>query len=545
MESFGVQRYQMVERFRWMFRVRLLAAAFVFIVYFFVRKLNVFTFPFIPFSICCMLEAFANQPYPFIIKRVKNLGALTYVHLVADIILLSVIIHYLGGIEFAFFSVAYPLIIVLAGIMLSGKACYTVAFFSSIAYSVIVGLEYYGLIPHNPLFGFKLDGLHQFGIVAANILFFYFVAFLSGYSTELIQERTKKLEQEKQFSEDVVANMVDGLLILDEGGRAKEVNKAVEKLSGYSREELVGINLTGRLFTNETGEKLLAAISEMKAKREIRDFEAAVLSKDGRAIPVSVNASFLRVADEAGFSVVAMLRDITKDKAMDKLKTEFISTITHELLTPLTSINGFVTMMLGGKVGPIEEKQREFLEIVKKQAKHLKGLIESMLDFSRIETGRLELNPELIHVEDVVKEVVSDMQLQVEEKEIRIGLKVQPSLHPVLADRMRIGRAFGNIIGNAIKFTPRGRGIEVEVSEDKGFIMIGVRDEGIGITKENLSKVFDRFYQVDSALTRVVGGAGMGLSIAKEIVEKHDGKVWAESKGLGEGSKFIFTIPVS
>jgi signal transduction histidine kinase len=209
----------------------------------------------------------------------------------------------------------------------------------------------------------------------------------------------------------------------------------------------------------------------------------------------------------------------------------------------MTSISGFVTMILEGKAGAVDEKQKHFLEIVRKQTKYLKGMIESMLDFSRIETGRLELNPELLTVGEVVTEIVADMEPQIHEKELVIEIDCKDAGCKVLADRIRLGRAFSNVFGNAIKFTPRGRKIKVEVAEEKGFISVSVIDGGIGISKEYLEKIFEKFFQIDSALTRVVGGAGMGLSIAKEIIEKHGGRIWAESEGVGKGAKLMFNLP--
>lgn len=545
MEEFSPGRYQMLEKFQWMLVVRMLAAVFVFIIYFFVKKMNVFSFPFLPFTVCCGLEAFVNQPYPFIIRRVRSLNLLAYIYLIADLVLISAIIHFLGGIEFAFFSVAYPIIIVLAGIMLSRVACYAVAFLSSIVYGTMVAVEYFGFLPHIPLFGFRLDGLHQMGIVCANILFFYFVAFLCGYSTDLIEERTQKLEREKKFSENIINTMLDGLLVFDLGGKIKELNAAVMKISGYNREQLIGLNLADRLFDEESGGKFNKATKAIRAGGEIRDMEVKLITSDKREVPISVNASAVEPGGGEQGSVVAILRDISKEKMMDKLKTEFVSNVTHELLTPLTSIGGFVTMIIEGKVGRIEEQQKEFLEIVRKQTKYLKAMIESMLDFSRMETGRLDLYPEPLQVEDIVREIVADFQPQVMEKEIQVSVCAEQNLPKVLADRVRLGRAFSNIFGNAVKFTPRGRSVVVDVKQQRGFISVCVTDEGIGLARVNLEKVFERFFQVDSAMTRVVGGAGMGLAIAREIVEKHGGAICAESEGIGRGSKFTFTLPVA
>lgn len=545
MTEFRRERFELLEKFTWMRRVRVLAALFVFIIYFFVKKLSVFSFPFIPFTFCCFVEGAVNQPYPFITSRLKALNFLTYIHLVLDIVLISAIIHYLGGIEFAFFSIAYPLIIVLAGIMLSRNACYTVAFISSIAYSAIIALEYFKFIPHNPLFGLKLDGLHQFGIVAANILFFYFVAFLSGLSSELIEEKTKKLEREKRFSEEVIATMADGLVVIDEDGRIQELNRAIVKMTGFVREEMIGFSISQKLLSGPSSQTVSAAILSAGSLGEVRDIEAQLVARDSTNIPVKINISMLDRDAKGRKSFVAIIRDITRDKATDKLKTEFISTITHELLTPLTSIIGFVKMILEKKMGDLSDLQNNALQIVTKQAKHLKDLIESMLDFSRMETGKLDLHPEPTQISEIVQETISEMEPQITEKGLKVSVKINSAIPEVLADRSRIHRAFTNILGNAIKFTPRGRNIEIHLWEDRGFLNVCVKDEGIGIFKENFEKIFDRFYQVDNTLTRVVGGAGVGLAIAKEIVGKHGGRIWVESDGLGLGSRFMFTLPVS
>lgn len=240
MKDFGASRFEMVEKLKWLILFRFFGATFIFSVYFIVQQINVFKFPLIPFSLLCFAEGILNQPYPFIAKRIKRLDILAYVNMVFDIILITAIIHFLGGIEFSFFSVIYPLVIIYVGIVLSKEACYRAAFFSSVSFAFIVLFEYFRIIPQIPIFGLNLDGLQQFGIVSGNILFFYLIATLSGYSTTLLKEKSRKLAEERIYSEKILATMVDGLMVLDLDGKIKDINKAVEKILGFERENLIG-----------------------------------------------------------------------------------------------------------------------------------------------------------------------------------------------------------------------------------------------------------------------------------------------------------------
>jgi len=327
MPEIGSKRYEMIEKFKWMRRFRFLGTALLFIIYFIVKKINVFHFPLVHFTVLCFVEAFVNQPYPFIIKKVKRLDYLAYANIVLDLILISGIIHFLGGIEFVFFSVVYPLIIIYAGIMISRDACYHTAFMASVAFSVIVALEYFGYIPHVSLFGLEFDGLHQFGIVAGNILFFYFVATLSGYSTTLLTEKSVKLEEERLYSDNILATMVDGLMVFDEKGNLKDLNRAIQKILGYKREELVGQKKMENLCKEGKEKKIQDAIKRVRLEGVVRDLDVEFLNSDGIEVPFRFNASKLKDVLGKPIGIVAVLHEASKEREVDRVKNDFISNI--------------------------------------------------------------------------------------------------------------------------------------------------------------------------------------------------------------------------
>ena len=234
-------------------------------------------------------------------------------------------------------------------------------------------------------------------------------------------------------------------------------------------------------------------------------------------------------------------------KRLDQLKSTFISSVSHELRTPLTVIKEFISLMLEGHVGALSEDQREYLGIANKNIIRLTNLIETLLDFSRIESGKgLKLRFEPIRLMDVVEDAVMTFSQQLEEKRITLENRLDPDIPPILIDRNRLVEVFINLIGNGIKFTPPGGRITIDsrgLTEKRDYLKIVVTDTGVGISAEDLPKVFERFYQGGRTQTGLITGTGLGLAIVKEIVGAHQGDIHAESK-FGGGASFVFTLPV-
>ena len=230
-----------------------------------------------------------------------------------------------------------------------------------------------------------------------------------------------------------------------------------------------------------------------------------------------------------------------------RLKTEFISTVSHELRTPLTSIEGYVHLILHGHCGDVSPIQEEFLQTVARNSRRLSNLVDDLLDISRIESGTLSLEREPTDLPAVVKECVEMIRGQAEARKMDIQLHVEPEIPAVMGDFQRLGEVVTNFLSNAIKYGRDGQAVEVGVrldsEEASPHVVVSVRDHGIGISKEEIPKLFRKFYRVDNSHTRTAGGTGLGLAISKHLVELHGGRIWLDSE-LGKGSSFSFSVPV-
>lgn len=228
-------------------------------------------------------------------------------------------------------------------------------------------------------------------------------------------------------------------------------------------------------------------------------------------------------------------------KELDKMKTEFAAIATHEIGTPLSVINSNIEMLEDGIFGEIADVQRERLKVIRSNVNNLIRLNREMMDISRIDAGRLKLRLEPCSLSDIAKEVTYEMETLVEDKGMEISLEVPDGLPTIDCDKQRLRQVFSNLISNAVKYTPEGGKIYLNINEEKNYLIASVKDDGIGIPKDEQKKIFKRFYEIGDYLEHETGGAGLGLSIVKGIVEAHNGKVWVESDP-GKGSTFFFTV---
>jgi len=227
---------------------------------------------------------------------------------------------------------------------------------------------------------------------------------------------------------------------------------------------------------------------------------------------------------------------------VDRLKSQFLANMSHELRTPLNSIIGFSRVILKGIDGPVTEMQRQDLEAIYSSGQHLLGLINDILDISKIEAGKMELNFQPIDLKEIIHGVMSTAVALVKDRPVELQQSVPADLPAIIADERRIRQVLLNLVSNAAKFTDEGF-IRVEAHADEEFVTISVSDTGIGIPEDKLPKIFEAFTQVDSSPSRKYGGTGLGLTITKSFVELHGGRIWAESE-VGKGSTFTFTLPI-
>jgi PAS domain S-box-containing protein len=231
---------------------------------------------------------------------------------------------------------------------------------------------------------------------------------------------------------------------------------------------------------------------------------------------------------------------------LDQIKSEFVSVAAHELRTPLSSIMGYIEILLDEDFDPLTDQQRDFLQVVERGAHRLLSITNNLLDVTRIETGRIELWLEPTDLPALIESVASEFSLQLEAKAQRLTLRAVPGLPPALCDQVRAAQIIGNLLSNANKYTPEGGLIVVSVTqaEEQGFLKISVADDGVGISPEDQERLFDRFFRAESARLTRATGAGLGLHITHSLVEQHGGRIWLESE-LDQGSTFYVTFPMA
>jgi signal transduction histidine kinase len=236
---------------------------------------------------------------------------------------------------------------------------------------------------------------------------------------------------------------------------------------------------------------------------------------------------------------------------LNELKSDFLSTVSHELKTPLTAIKGYVSLMKNSKIGPINQQQYKCLAIADERVDHLNNLISDLLDLSKIEANRYAIKSKQDDLARLISNTVSSLSPIFKNKKLNLEVRIPQGLSPVHMDAPKISQVLTNLLSNAIKFTPSGGDIMVSVIQDvsqnggsgSGFVQVDISDTGIGLAPEQREKIFEKFYQVDHSPTREYDGTGLGLPIAKKIVELHGGRIWVK-KRRGKGSTLSFTIPM-
>ncbi len=261
-----------------------------------------------------------------------------------------------------------------------------------------------------------------------------------------------------------------------------------------------------------------------------------------------------------------LYKEITKKneelEKLERVKSEFISIVSHELRTPLTPIKNALSILASGRCGKLEENAMKFIDMAKRNVENLTNIINDILDINKIEAGKMDFNYKLINIHTVIENVRSNFDCVAKEHEITFNTEEQEELPNIYADSQRLGQVLTNLVSNAIKFTPCGKNITIK-SELKNatdiipnpyfanelkalngnYIIVSVVDEGIGIKEENLLKAFDKFTQIENSLSRKVGGTGLGLPIAKQLIKAHKGTIWCDSEE-NKGSSFHFALPV-
>jgi len=355
----------------------------------------------------------------------------------------------------------------------------------------------------------------------------------------LAEVRATAARQEAIFD-----SAIDAILTLNPSGSIETMNAAAVRMFGWSGAELVRRDISVLLDLDGGGDASKGFLSRLGFRDgEMGDGlvrELTARRRDGETFPVDVALSLMPLP--TGLHMVAVVRDISERRRIDEMKQQFVSTVSHELRTPLTSIAGSLGLLAGGAAGPMPEKAARFIGIAHSNSQRLVRLINDILDVEKLESGQMTLDLAPLDLRDIALRSIDNVHGLAADLEVTLRLIEGPSA-PVRGDPDRLIQVVVNLLSNAVKFSPAGSDVQVSVEPETRIARLSVRDYGPGIPDEFRARIFSKFAQADSSDTRAKGGTGLGLAIAREIAERHGGRLWFES-APGEGATFHMDLPL-
>jgi PAS domain S-box-containing protein len=370
------------------------------------------------------------------------------------------------------------------------------------------------------------------------------------------RKRLQEAQQAKLYLGSLIESADDAIISKTLDGIVTSWNRGAERIFGYAAEEMIGTPITILIPADHPNEEP-EIIARLRRGERIEHYETQRVRKDGTLVYISLMVS--PIIDEKGRIIGAskIARDISDRKrveererealrqaeAASRAKDEFLATVSHELRTPLTAILGWVKMLTTGTLDA--NATRKALEVIDRNVKAQTQLIEDLLDVSRIISGKLRIEVKPLDPSAVISAAVDVIKPAADAKHIRVQTVCDAAAGPIAADFHRLQQIVWNLLSNAVKFTPQGGSVRIELSRGRSQVLISVTDSGIGIRKDFLPFVFNRFSQADSSITRSHGGLGMGLAITRSLVELHGGTIGVSSPGEGQGSTFVVALPVS
>ena len=353
------------------------------------------------------------------------------------------------------------------------------------------------------------------------------------------QMNIKKLIDEKNKSTAIVNSISDPVIVTDTSFKIILINPAAEELFSISHESAINKHILEVIDNKEIYNSILHATKNTE-KNSSKVEDIISLNVDDKDRYYKATAAPIFDKDKVVINIVAVLQDITHLKEVENLKSEFVSTVSHEFRTPLTSISLGAGLLLDGTLGEISSGQKEIITAIRDEEVRLANLVSDLLDLSRIEAGKISVNMKPVQIENILELTVKMMLDIAKNKNISLCYYNYKKLPVVMADADKIKEVLVNLIGNSLKFTPDGGRIEVYSNFRDDKIFISVKDNGIGIPREYHEKIFEKFVQVKKDINDG-SGTGLGLAIVKKIVEIHGGEIWVESEE-GKGSTFTFTL---
>ncbi|HVV66548.1 MAG TPA: ATP-binding protein [Candidatus Saccharimonadales bacterium] len=374
--------------------------------------------------------------------------------------------------------------------------------------------------------------------------------------------RATDLQDERKRFEVIINNIADGIILIDKDQVVQTINPAAATLTGWYANEATGLNVKNIMkLINNKGEALTGTNNPFdnifREHVTIRENSAILLTKNNKQLTVGLTLSpLMDGADVTG--AVAVFRDVSRERAEEQQRADFISTASHEMRTPVAAIEGYLALALNDKVATIDSRARDYLEKAHASTQHLGQLFQDLLTSAKAEDGRLTSHPAVIELGSFLEQLSNDLRFSAEKKGLFMEFVVGSSnvinaskntggertvrpLYYVYVDGDRLREVITNLFDNAVKYTEEGK-VSIGLTGNDQVVQCYVRDTGPGIPSEDVPHLFQKFYRVDNSATRTIGGTGLGLFIARKIIELYNGRIWVESD-LGKGSTFYINLP--
>lgn len=390
----------------------------------------------------------------------------------------------------------------------------------------------------------------EFGIIAES---FNKMATKLDYTIKNIEaevkERTKEIAQEKNKTELILKSIGDGVFVVDKEMKIIMFNKIAEKITGFKSQEVLGkkINEIVKLINPETGDERDTCLIEETLKTgriQKSSGPTLLITKNKTNVPIAKSASPLKDKQDNIFGCVVVFRDITHEYEVDRAKTEFVSLASHQLRTPLSSINWYTEILLDGDLGTINTKQREYLDQIYQGNQRMIELVNSLLNVSRLEMGTFIIEPQETNIFEIADNVIIELTPKLKEKEIKVSTIYDHEITNLQVDPKLIRIIFQNLLSNSLKYNKNKETIELEISKDNKNFNIRVTDNGLGIPKNQQKLIFSKFFRADNVRQTETEGTGLGLYLVKKIIDSVSGKISFVSK-KDKGTTFIVSLPLS
>ncbi|GAA0650360.1 hypothetical protein GCM10009101_25030 [Brevundimonas lenta] len=414
---------------------------------------------------------------------------------------------------------------------------------------ILVGeMAAYEAISFRDLRDASIDRSTQTGRFLAGLMMLFAVllavsAFVIWRSLRTRNDLLASLTSSVRRQEALFDSSQDGLMVLNSKAAIQTVNPATERLFGWSAAEMEDKDVT--FLIDVTGPADAHMVDRLKNRRGMLDLtlvgDLTGIRKDGSTFPANVSLSPVELTE--GHCMFAAVRDISERRRIEEMKTQFVSTVSHELRTPLTSIAGSLGLLAGGAAGQLPEKASRLIGIAHANTQRLVRLINDILDIEKIQSGQMTLDLQPLDLRDVAERSIESVRGMADGLEVTVTMR-DGTPCPVRGDADRLIQVVVNLLSNAIKFSPAGGEVLLVVEAANRIVRLSVRDNGPGVPEEFRARIFSKFAQADASDTRAKGGTGLGLAIAREIAERHGGRLWFESS-VGEGATFHLDLPLA